>query len=108
MAEFNESGRDRLVRGLVKRSLVGAGLALGLMVVFLSGAIDDYGLLILAPLFTVSVGGALGGIFYHVLAPHRHQLGWKRVLAYLACLLGYVFLLWFSSIPGLAVVGLWD
>lgn len=90
---------------LTKRMLQGAGIALVLISIFLLGA-DDADpawpkLWMLRPLVVVPVAGAMGGLFYYLMDHLRYQGGWKKVLAIIISLIGYIFALWIGTVLGL-------
>jgi hypothetical protein len=98
-------------KSLGKRAGQGAGIALVLVVIFLlmlSVGDIDYGVWVFLPMITVSVGGALGGIFYYLMDPLRYQGDWKKALANICCILVYFMLLWLSLVAALGVTGHWD
>jgi len=85
--------------------LIGAGIALTLIVVFLSGTGEPdpaWGKFwMIRPLVVVPFAGAMGGVFYHLMSPVRAKGGWKQVLAVILCVIVYVFGLWIGTILGL-------
>lgn len=90
---------------LAKRMLQGAGIALILIVIFLLGAGEPHSdwpkLWMLKPLVIVPLAGALGGILYYIMDGLRHQGGWKRLLAMLISVVGYLIVLWLGTVLGL-------
>lgn len=90
---------------LIKRMLLGAGIALVLISVFLlqAGAPDpDWGKLwMIRPLIIVPLAGAAGGAFYYFMNPLRYQGGWKRIVANILSLIVYIIGLWLGTILGL-------
>ena len=103
---------------LGKRALQGAGIALVLVIVFLSIIFPIGGVLVgkkfwqgaweFLPLVTVTVGGALGGIVYYLMIQAWCPRGWKKVLATIFSMLVYVALLWLSLVAGFSATGQWD
>jgi len=90
---------------LVKRMLLGAGIALILIIIFLLGAGDpkpEWGKFwMIRPLIIVPAAGALGGAFYYFMNHFRSRGGWSKVLTYSISLLGYLIALWMGTVLGL-------
>jgi len=85
--------------------LQGAAIALVLIALFLSG-VDHPNpnwpkLWMVKPLIIVPVAGALGGVFYYYMDHLRYQGGWKKTLAILFSVIGYVVILWLGTVLGL-------
>ncbi|MBG8553767.1 potassium transporter KefB [Hymenobacter guriensis] len=97
---------------LGKRILQGAGLAFGLVVVFMTvfarGANMPFGLWTVLPLLTVPVAGAFGGIVYHLMDYLRYQGSWQKLAANGISILVYFVGLWVSLVAAFAFTGLWD
>jgi hypothetical protein len=53
------------------------------------------------PLIIVPLAGATGGLFYHLMDNLHLQGGWKKVLALILSLIGYIFVLWIGTVLGL-------
>ncbi|AKD05861.1 hypothetical protein PKOR_20390 [Pontibacter korlensis] len=89
--------------------MTGAGIALVLLAIFLSGGGDfNLGYWVLLPITTVSVGGALGGIIYSLMDHLRNQGRWKVAVANSLSLLLYIVSVWLSLVAALNVTGHWD
>lgn len=90
---------------LVKRTLLGAAIALLLISIFLLRAGEPnplWGKLwMVRPLIIVPFAGAMGGLFYHLMDFLRYQGGWKKVIANILSLLVYIIGLWLGTILGL-------
>lgn len=88
-----------------KRMLQGAGIAFILIVIFLFGAGEPNPvwpkLWMIKPLLIVPLAGALGGAFYYLMDHLRYQGGWRKALAYIASLVGYIIVLWLGTVLGL-------
>ena len=88
-----------------KRMLQGAGIAFLLISIFLYGVKDPNPLWpkywMAKPLIIVPVAGAIGGLFYHFMGHLRNQDGWKKWLANVASLIGYLIALWLGTVLGL-------
>jgi hypothetical protein len=101
-----------------KRALQGASIAAVLVIVFLSFIFPIGGVLNgknfwqslwqFFPLVTVTVGGALGGMFYYLIVKAWYPGGWKKIVATVLGILVYVLLLWLSLVAGFSATGLWD
>lgn len=91
---------------LVKRMLLGAGIALILIVIFLLPIRNPnpaWGKLwMVKPLIIVPLAGAAGGAFYYFMNYVLHLDGWKKILAIIFSLLGYIIALWLGTVLGLA------
>ncbi len=90
---------------LSKRMLLGAGIALILISIFLLPVKypkPEWGKLwMIKPLIMVSLAGALGGVFYYFMDHLRYQGGWKKILAIILSLIGYIIALWLDTVLGL-------
>lgn len=89
----------------IKPMLLGAAIALALIVLFLAG-VDEPDpawprLWMLRPLLIVPMAGAAGGAFYALLRPWRARGGWIAVLAYVLSLLVFIIGLWLGAVLGL-------
>jgi hypothetical protein len=96
---------------LAKRMLQGAGIALILIGMFLL-SVDEPDpswprLWMMKPLTIVPLAGALGGVFYYFMDNLRYQGGWKKTLAIILSLIGYIVVLWLGTVLGLDGT-LWD
>lgn len=89
----------------VRRMLWGAGIALTLIILFLTGAGEPdprWGKLwMVKPLIVVPLAGSMGGLFYHFMDRIRYQGGWKKLLANIVSVIVYVFVLWIGTVLGL-------
>jgi hypothetical protein len=91
---------------MAKRMLQGGGIALILIIFFLSGPIADPNpqwpeLWFIRPLIIVPTAGAMGGIFYYYMDHLRCLGGWKQVLAIIFSVIGYIVALWLGTVWGL-------
>lgn len=92
---------------LGKRMLIGAGIALFLISMFLFGDGDlpshpDWpNLWYIRPLIVVPISGAMGAAFSSLLDDLRHQGGWKQAFAIFMSLLVYFISIWLGSVFGL-------
>lgn len=95
---------------LVKKMLIGLGIAL-LVILFFVGGVNEPKpewprLWMLRPLIITPLAGAVGGAFYYFIHSRGYQ-GWRKVLAYIVSLIVYVFILWIGIVLGLDGT-LWD
>jgi hypothetical protein len=90
---------------LITRLLVGGGIALILITVFLLGAPAPNPawpkLWMLRPLIIVPLAGATGGAVYHLLDHMRAKGGWSKVLTVILALIIYLIGLWMGMVLGL-------
>jgi len=91
---------------LGKRMVLGAGIALVLIIIFLLGvdnANPAWGKLwMIRPLIIVPIAGAMGGLFYYLMAQVFNLAGWKRVVSIAVGVIGYIIALWLGTVLGLA------
>lgn len=84
--------------------LIGGGIALVLVIMFLVGAEKPNPewpkLWMIKPLILVPLAGALGGGFYYFMSHALHQGGWQKILAVLLGLIGYIIALWLGTVLG--------
>jgi hypothetical protein len=90
---------------LGKRMLLGAGIALLLIVIFLSQVGQPNPewpkFWMVRPLVIVPLAGAMGGAFHYFMDHLRQQGGWKRILANVLTVIVCLFILWLGTIFGL-------
>ncbi len=89
----------------VKPMLIGAGIALALIALFLSG-VDDPNpawpeFWMVRPLIIVPLAGAAGGAFFAFMRPLREKGGWMTAFAYVLCIVVFIIGLWMVSVLGL-------
>ena len=96
---------------LVKPMLLGAGIALTVITIFLLGVREpnpEWGKLwMLRPLIIVPLAGAMGGAFFFLMDYQRQRGNWSKILTYLLSLIGFLFVLWIGIVLGLDGT-LWD
>ncbi|TDQ08181.1 potassium transporter KefB [Pedobacter metabolipauper] len=96
---------------LAKRILLGAGLALILIAFFLLQAGEPNPawpkFWMIRPLIIVTLAGAMGALFYHLMDPLRNMGGWRKISVNILCLIVYVIALWLGTVLGLDGT-LWD
>lgn len=112
MTQRNNATQPVRLASLGKRMLIGAGIALILISVFLSGVHDpnpDWGKFwMIKPLIMVPLAGAGGGALFYIM--HYllgYQGGWKKVVALILSIIGFVIALWLGTVLGLNGT-LWD
>jgi hypothetical protein len=90
---------------VTKRMLIGAGIALVVISIFLTGVKHpnpQWGKFwMVKPLVVVPIAGAMGGVFYYFMDNLRYLGGWKTALAYVISIIGYIIALWLGSVLGL-------
>ena len=88
-----------------KRVVQGAVIALSLIIMFFLSAGEPepaWGKLwMIRPLLVVSLAGALGGLFYHLMGALRSRGGWVKAVAVIMGLAGYCIILWLGIVFGL-------
>lgn len=109
MSAAISSGRSSL---LLKRVLIGAGVALFLITIFIMPSIlhpkpEWSNLWMLRPLLVVPVAGGLAAAIIHILLGWQAKNNWPKFVVYLLCLLGYIIALWLGTVAGLDGT-LWD
>ncbi|HLA55526.1 MAG TPA: hypothetical protein VK623_05480 [Flavobacterium sp.] len=92
---------------LVKRMLLGAGIALILIVIFLlpvKNPNPEWGKFwMIQPLVIVPLAGAAGGAFYYFIDHYLGcQGGWRKASATILSLIVYIIGLWLGTVLGLA------
>jgi hypothetical protein len=96
---------------LSKKMLIGAGIALILICIFLYGVKNpesEWGKFwMVRPLIIVPFAGAMGGLCYYFINYWSNPSGWKKTLAIILSLLVYVIGLWMGFVLGLDGT-LWD
>lgn len=89
---------------LSMRVLIGGGIALLLISFFLLTAGEPNpewpNLWRVKPLIIVPLAGATGGLFFHLVNPNRYT-NWRKILAYVLCLVVYIIGLWMGTVLGL-------
>ena len=95
----------------LKPLLYGAGLGFltaSFFVILFAGNSDTITSSLFLPLLTVPVGGGIGGLFFHLMRPYRHQKGAIGLVALIISLLVFLVGIWLSLVAALSVIGLWD
>jgi len=94
-----------------KRMLQGAGAALVLIAVFIfpiQNPNPEWGKWwMVKPLMMVPLAGAMGGLFNYYLDHLRVQGGWKKAVAFVIGVAGYLVAVWLGTVLGLNGT-LWD
>ena len=90
---------------LTKRMFQGAVIALILISIFLYGAGEPDPswpeLWIIKPLVIVPIAGGMGGAFYYFMDHLRYKGGWKKALAFVLSIIGYIVAVWLGTVLGL-------
>lgn len=111
MSKQNEQQPAIHRTSMLKLALLGAGIALVLIGVFLSGVNNPkpewHPLWMLKPLFIVPLAGATGGVCYYYIDYWWNKGGWSRIVTVIIGLIVYVIGLWFGTVIGLNGT-LWD
>lgn len=90
---------------LVRRMLIGAGIALVLISLFLLG-VDEPNpdwpkLWMIRPLVVVSLAGAFGGFLNFHIDKRLNEGTWAKIAAIILSVIVYLFVLWMGSVLGL-------
>ncbi len=106
MTQINQTQNQQIhSRPASVRMLQGAGIALFLIVLFLSGVNNpdpSWGKYwMIKPLLVVPMMGAMGGLFYYYMDHLRQMDGWIKIAAYLISIIGYFVAVWMGSVLGL-------
>ncbi len=112
MSEKTNTSSTRVQQvSYLKPILTGAGIALTLIVIFLSGVNNPDPswpkFWMAKPLIIVPLAGAMGGLFYYLVQPLHFKAPWKKVAAVIVCLVVYIIGLWLGTVLGLDGT-LWD
>ncbi|WP_421941290.1 hypothetical protein [Pedobacter sp.] len=96
---------------LSKRMLIGAAIGLTLIGIFLYGVNDakpEWGKFwMIRPLLMVPFAGAMGGLFYYIMDHISYKGGWRKILAIVVSVIGFIIALWLGAVLGLDGT-LWD
>jgi hypothetical protein len=102
---INNSTRAVNRKSLLLFMLAGGGIALALIVLFISGVEESdpswskYWMV--RPFVVLPLAGATGGAFFYFMHHVSHRGGWSRALAYCAGVLVYIIGLWMGTVIGL-------
>jgi ABC-type transport system involved in cytochrome c biogenesis permease subunit len=90
---------------LKKKMFIGAGIALVLITLFLSGVKHpnpQWGRLwMIKPLLVVTLAGAMGGLYTYYLQTLLGANGQRRIIIALLSILGFIVAIWLGSVLGL-------
>ena len=98
-------------KALATRMLIGAGIGLLLITIFLWGVDNPkpewskYWMI--RPFVVVTFAGGVGGLFFHLMEGLRRKGNWLMIVANIISLIIFIFGLWIGSVLGLAGT-LWD
>ncbi|WP_460914260.1 potassium transporter KefB [Spirosoma areae] len=105
MYEQNELKQPIETASLGKRALLGAGIALVLISIFLLNAGEPNPnwprLWMIKPLLIVPLAGALGSVFSYFMNHLPHQKSWRKALINIVSLIVYIIGLWLGTVLGL-------
>lgn len=106
MTHENNLTQPFITPTLIKRMLIGGGIGLTFMVLFLSGANHphpEWGeYWMIRPLVVITLAGATGAACYHKLDSWRQQFHWNKIVTIIAGLLIFIIGLWMGTVLGLA------
>ncbi|GGH06829.1 potassium transporter KefB [Mucilaginibacter phyllosphaerae] len=98
-------------QAVIKHFLIGAGIALLVILFFLLGVQHpkpEWGSLwMIKPLIITPLAGGMGGLFFYFMGRVRSLGGWKTALGYIVSLSGYAIALFMGIVLGLNGT-LWD
>ena len=89
---------------LLKPAIIGAAIALTLMIIFLWGVQGNpaWGQFWkVRPFVVITFAGAGGGLFYYVMNALRARGGWRRAVAEILSIIVYIIGLWLGTVVGL-------
>ncbi|QKJ30502.1 potassium transporter KefB [Mucilaginibacter mali] len=91
---------------LIKRMLIGGGIAfvlIALLVLPIRNPKPEWGeLWMIRPFIITPLAGAAGGAFNYLMNNTFALTGWKKVLALVISILGFVIAIWLGIVLGLA------
>jgi hypothetical protein len=95
-----------LDRNLVIRTLTGAGIALAVILVFVTGGLSNpnpewYPTWWVRPLLVTPIAGACGGLFFHFMYELGRGNNIKRIVLSFIAVIGFVIALWMGTVLGL-------
>ena len=102
----NEKNVITVNRVLVLRMLIGAGIALAIILTFVLGVDEPHPewhrTWWIRPLVITPLAGAGGGLFFHFMSELGKTGTWKKIVVSLIGIIGYVIALWMGTVLGLA------
>ncbi len=105
MTQTNNSTSQPHQVSLVKQMLVGAGIGLLLISLFLLSAGEpnpDWGKLwMIRPLIIVPLAGAMGGLCNYFIVHFHNQVGVNKTIAMILSVIVFIIGLWLGSVLGL-------
>lgn len=111
MTQSNNATSQPHQASLVKRMLVGAGIGLFLISVFLLSVREPNPewrkLWMLRPLIIVSLAGATGGLCNYFIVHFHNQVGVNKTIAMISSVIVFIIGLWLGAVLGLDGT-LWD
>jgi heme A synthase len=105
MTQSNNSTSQQQQVSLVKRMLVGAGIGLLLILLFLLSADEpnpEWGKLwMIRPLIIVPLAGAMGGLCNYFIVHFHDQVGVNKTIAMIISVIVFIIGLWLGIVLGL-------
>ncbi|MBD0278147.1 MAG: potassium transporter KefB [Bacteroidota bacterium] len=93
-------------RALIIRMLIGAGIALAVILIFVLGLDEPnpawHKTWWVRPVVITPLAGAGGGLFFHFMYMLGKEGSWKKIVFSLIGIIGYVIALWLGTVLGLA------
>ena len=108
MAPPTKPLQQNVPKSFSQRVWQGATLGLGLATVFFIFFGIAAGEWIFMPLVTVTISGAIGGVFYFIFDQLGPAKGWSKVLFRILGILFYIAILWISLVLAYSITGHWD
>lgn len=106
MTQQNNSTRQNQPVSLTKPILIGAGIGLLLISLFLSGTGEpnpEWGKFwMIRPLIIVPLAGAMGGVFYYFMNQLAYSGALNKTIAVILSLIVFLIGLWLGTVLGLA------
>lgn len=95
-------------KSLRARIWQGASLGLGLATVFFVFLGITGGEWIFMPVVTVTISGAIGGVFFFIFDQLGPEKGWSKVVFRILGIAFYAGILWLSLVLAYSITGHWD
>ncbi|MCE2613201.1 hypothetical protein LVD13_09480 [Flavobacteriaceae bacterium D16] len=108
MVTNTEPRKKNTSNSLRQRVWQGALLGLGLATVFFVFFGIAAGEWIIMPMVTVTLSGAIGGVFFFIFDQLGPAKGWPKVFFRILGFLFYTGILWLSLVLAYSITGHWD
>jgi hypothetical protein len=106
MITMTSSNNITISRSLVRRMLIGAGIAFVIILLMVLGVDDPkpdwHKTWWIRPIVITPLAGAGGGFFFHFMFELGKEGTWKKIAVALIGIIGYVIALWMGIVLGLA------